>query len=90
MTSRKRPSTVRERFKTRSQGDCSKKEKASISIKKAVELTHSMHQTFYTLPESRHTKSKPLKIDDEQRELYVIIQKLLGCLIGENRKGDGR
>jgi len=51
------------------------KEKSSISIKKAVELTHNVYQITYTLPQSRHTKSKLLKMDEEQRGLYTIIQK---------------
>ena len=51
------------------------KEKASFSVKKSIELTHNMYQICYTLPESKHTKSKLLKMDDEQRELYRIILK---------------
>jgi len=50
-------------------------EKSSLSLKKAVELTHNMYQITYTLPESKHTKSKLLKMDDEQMEIYTIIQK---------------
>lgn len=51
------------------------KEKSYISIKKAVELTHNMYQITYTLPKSRHTKSRLLKMDEEQKGLYKIIQK---------------
>jgi transposase len=51
------------------------KEKASFSVKKSIELTHNMYQICYTLPESKHTKSKLMKMDDEQRELYRIILK---------------
>jgi len=51
------------------------KEKSSISLKKASEVTHNMYQVTYTLPESKHTKSKLLKMDDEQAELYQIIHK---------------
>jgi transposase len=51
------------------------KEKTYISIKKAIELTHNMYQITYILPESKHAKSKLLKMDDEQMELYTIIQK---------------
>ena len=51
------------------------KEKSRLSLKKAAELTHNMYQITYTLPESKHTKSKLLKMDDEQAELYQIIQK---------------
>ena len=51
------------------------KEKSNLSLKKAAELTHNMYQITYTLPESKHTKSKLLKMDDEQAELYQIIEK---------------
>jgi len=51
------------------------KEKSMLSLKKAAELTQNMYQITYTLPESKHTKSKLLKMDDEQAELYQIINK---------------
>jgi len=50
-------------------------EKSTLSLKKAAELTHNMYQITYTLPESKHTKSNLLKMDDEQAELYQIICK---------------
>lgn len=50
-------------------------EKSNISLKKAAELTHNMYQITYTLPDSKHTKSQNLKMDDEQAELYHIVQK---------------
>ena len=50
-------------------------EKASLSIKKASEITHNMYQITYTLPESKQTKSKLLKMDALQEELYQIILK---------------
>lgn len=50
-------------------------EKSTLSLKKSAELTHNMYQINYTLPESKHTKSKLLKMDDEQAELYQIIHK---------------
>ncbi len=34
-----------------------------------------MYELTYTLPESKHFKSKLLKMDDEEAELYQIIQK---------------
>jgi hypothetical protein len=34
-----------------------------------------MYQVTYTLPDSKHTKSRVLKMDDEQAELYQIIEK---------------
>lgn len=51
------------------------KEKSKLSLKKAAELTHNMYQIRYTMPESKHTKSMVLKMDDEQAELYQIINK---------------
>lgn len=51
------------------------KEKSPLSLKKASELTHNMYQITYTLPDSKHTKSKILKMDDEQTELYQIISE---------------
>jgi len=50
-------------------------EKSNVSVKKAAELTHNMYEITYTLPESKHTKTKLLKMDDEQSELYRIINK---------------
>lgn len=51
------------------------KEKSTLSLKKAAELTHNMYEITYTLPESKHTKSRILKMDDQQAELYQIIEK---------------
>jgi transposase len=50
-------------------------EKSSLSLKKASELTHNMYQITYTLPDSKHTKSRLLNMDEEQAELYQIINK---------------
>ncbi len=50
-------------------------EKSNISLRKAAELTHNMYQITYTLPDSKHTKSRLLKMNDEQAELYQIIEK---------------
>jgi transposase len=50
-------------------------EKSTLSLKKAAEITHNMYQITYTLPESKHTKSKLLNMDEEQDELYLIINK---------------
>jgi transposase len=50
-------------------------EKSILSLKKAAELTHNMYQITYTLPESQHTKNRLLKMDEEQQELFDIIQK---------------
>jgi len=51
------------------------KEHSTLSLKKAVELTHNMYEITYTLPESKHTKSKLLNMDQQQAELFRIIQK---------------
>lgn len=51
------------------------KEKSTLSLNKAAELTHTIYQINYRLPESKHTKTKLLKMDDEQAELYRIIEK---------------
>ena len=51
------------------------KEKSNLSIEKAKELTHNMYEITYTLPESKHTKSKLLKPDNEQAELFQIVSK---------------
>lgn len=51
------------------------KEKSSLSLKKASELTHNMYQISYTLPDSKHTKSQILKMDEDQTELYEIINR---------------
>jgi transposase len=51
------------------------KDKSTLSLKKSAELTHNMYQVNYTLPESKHTKSQLLKMDEEQAELYQIINK---------------
>ena len=51
------------------------KENSRLSLKKAAEVTHNMYQVTYQLPESKHIKSKLLKMDHDQRELYEITQK---------------
>ena len=50
-------------------------EKSTLSLKRAAELTHNMYQITYTLPDSKHTKSKLLKMDPDQEELYQIISQ---------------
>lgn len=50
-------------------------EKSTLSLKKASELTHNMYQITYTLPDSKQTKSRLLKMDEKQLELYQIINK---------------
>ena len=50
-------------------------EKSTLSLKKAAEITHNMYQITYTLPDSKHTKSRLLQMDEQQSELYEIINK---------------
>lgn len=49
------------------------KEKSTLSLKKAADITHNIYQITYRLPESKHIKSKLLKMDNEQLELTTII-----------------
>lgn len=51
------------------------KEKSTITLKKAAELTHNMYQITIMLPESKHTKNILLKMDENQTELIGIISK---------------
>ena len=51
------------------------KEKSKLSLEKSKELTHNMYEITYTLPESKHTKSKLLRMDDQQAELFQIVMK---------------
>jgi len=50
-------------------------EKSSLSLIKAAEVTHNMYQITYTLPDSKVTKNRLLRMDEEQAELYQIINK---------------
>ena len=51
------------------------KERSSLSLKEASEITRNMYQITYTLPESKHTKSRLLTMDQKQQELYDIVLK---------------
>ncbi len=50
-------------------------EKSTLSVKRAAELTQNIYQITYTLPDSKHSKSILLKMDELQAELYQIIYK---------------
>lgn len=50
-------------------------EKSRLSLKRAAEITHNMYDITYTLPDSKYTKTKLLKMDDEQLELFEIIHR---------------
>ncbi len=47
-------------------------ENSTLTLKKAAEIIHNMHQITYALPESKHTKSGLLNVDEEQAGLYRI------------------
>lgn len=51
--------------------------KSNLSLKRAAELTYNMYEITYTLPDSKITKSRLLKMDIEQTELYEIIKNYL-------------
>lgn len=48
-------------------------ENSTLSLRQAAELTHTIYQLTYILPDSKHTKSVLLKMDHMQSELYKII-----------------
>lgn len=50
------------------------KEKSNLSLKKAAEITHTMYDLTYTLPDSKHTKTKLLKMDADQQKLFDLVQ----------------
>lgn len=52
-----------------------RKEKSSLSLKIASEITHNMYQITYQLPQSKHIKTRLLNMDEQQTELYQIILK---------------
>ena len=52
-----------------------KEENASISLKTASEITHTMYRLTYQLPDSKFFKSTLLNMDEQQSERYRIIQK---------------
>lgn len=49
--------------------------KSTISLRQAAELTHTIYQLKYTLPESKLEKSILLKMDEMQTELCQIIDE---------------
>ena len=64
-----------------------RKEKSSLSLKMASEITHNMYQITYQLPQSKHIKKRLLNMDEQQTELHKIISKYFGgCPNAENRK----
>ena len=47
--------------------------KSEITVKRAQELTKTMYQLIYRLPKSRLTKTKILRMDSQQQELYDMV-----------------
>ena len=52
-----------------------KAENSDISLKKASEITHTIYQVTYRLPDSGYEKTQLLKMDEEQTHLCQIIAK---------------
>lgn len=46
-----------------------------ISLKNPAEITHNMYQVEYKSPDSKHSKSILLKMDEKQQELYDLVHK---------------
>ncbi len=51
------------------------KTKSKLSLRKAADLTHNTYQITCSLPESKHTKSILLNMDENQTELCKIINE---------------
>jgi transposase len=51
-----------------------KAKESSLSVKKAAELTHNMYQITYQLPDAKSMNTQLLGMDDQQKELYSIVQ----------------
>jgi transposase len=54
-----------------------KYEKSGITVKQAQELTKTMYQLTYRLPNSRLTKTKILGMSDRQQELHDMVGRWL-------------
>ena len=49
--------------------------KVGISLKRAAELTHTMYELTYTLPDSCEEKRQVLKMSEEQQAVYNAVLK---------------
>lgn len=49
--------------------------KISMSPRRAAELTHTMYELMYTLPQSKRREKKILKMDAEQQKLFDVIHR---------------
>jgi len=52
-----------------------KKNRVTMSPKRAAELTHNMYEMEYVMPSSNIRKRQLLKMDDEQQQLYDVVYK---------------
>lgn len=52
------------------------KHNAGFSPKRAAELTHNMYEIEYLLPHSKKKEKTILKMDEDQKTLYEIIQQV--------------
>ena len=50
-----------------------KASKSAITLARAQQITRSMYQLTYVLPQSGYTKTTLLRMDEEQQELYDIV-----------------
>lgn len=50
-------------------------DRSTLSVTKAAEITHTMYQINYTLPECKHAHSQLLKMDEDQVSLYRTVVK---------------
>lgn len=51
------------------------KHKAGFSPERAVELTHTIYELEYVLPQSKELRRRTLKMDDEQQVLYEATRR---------------
>jgi len=52
-----------------------KKEKSTISARRAIELTKNMYQLTFTLPDTKLPQNLILRMDDDQKSIYSILNK---------------
>ena len=48
--------------------------KIAMTAKRAAELTHTMYQLHYRLPDSKEERTQILAMDDEQQSLYDAVR----------------
>lgn len=48
---------------------------SGMSPERAIELTHTIYELEYTLPQSKEVRRRVLAMDNEQRALYEVIHK---------------